>query len=88
MYVYISEQEIFTDYKSKEALFWLEEELVYGDWTSGPAGDGSYTKTGQLKISEVGIYKYHFLVPGYQLLHSADYFENTMVFFTSHFLIA
>ena len=39
MYVYVSEQEKFNDFANGDALIWLEEELVYGDWTSGVNGD-------------------------------------------------
>ena len=53
MYVFINEQEKFTSFADKKSLFWLEEELSYGDWMSGANGDGSYEKKGQLSISEV-----------------------------------
>ena len=53
MYVYINEQDIFTEFDNPKALFWLEEELMYGDWQSGLYKDGSYTKQGQITISEV-----------------------------------
>ena len=53
MYVYISEDEVFSDFDNGNALFWLEEELVYGDWESGMMNDGSYFKEGQIPISEV-----------------------------------
>jgi hypothetical protein len=52
-YVYISEQEFFTDFDNKAALFWLEEDLVYGDWTGGMFGDGTHEKKGTLKLSAV-----------------------------------
>ena len=51
--MYISEQEKFNDFDNPDALFWVEEELVYGDWTSGMNGDGSYEKKSVLPISEV-----------------------------------
>ena len=56
MYVYISEQEDFKDFLNPDALFWLEEEIVYGDWTGGFAGDGSYTHSGQYEVPEVSTY--------------------------------
>jgi len=52
MYVYVTETEKITDY-SEGALFWLEEELEYGDWYGGPNGDGVLEKSGQIEISEV-----------------------------------
>ena len=54
--MYISESETFNDFDNPNALFWLEEELIYGDWTGGPNGDGSYIKSGQIPISEVCYY--------------------------------
>ena len=59
--MYISEQELFTDFNNKDALFWLEEDLVYGDWTSGMFGDGTYEKRATLKLSDVSDIKmlYH-----------------------------
>lgn len=57
MYVYISDQEEFTDFKNEDALFWLKTGLVYGDWTEGPNGDGSFEKTGQIQASEVRFFK-------------------------------
>ena len=53
--MYISEQEFFTDFNNKDALFWLEEDLVYGDWTGGMNRDGTFEKKGTLKISDVSI---------------------------------
>ncbi|XP_059156203.1 putative lipid scramblase CLPTM1 [Physella acuta] len=52
MYVYISEQEIFTDFKNEKALFWLEKGLVYGDWTEGANEDGTFEMFGQVEISQ------------------------------------
>ena len=53
LYVYISEDEVFTDFDNKAALFWQEDDLFYGDWTSGFNGDGSYEKFGKITLSEV-----------------------------------
>ena len=53
MYVFISEKQHFSEFSSKSALFWFEEELQYGDWVGGPSGDGSFSKSGQIEISEV-----------------------------------
>jgi hypothetical protein len=52
MYVYITETPTFNDFNNKDALFWLEEELQYGDWLGGPNGDGTFEKNGQIPISE------------------------------------
>ena len=53
LFVYVSEDEEFSDFKNEHALFWVEKGLVYGDWESGPNGDGSYEKSGQIEASEV-----------------------------------
>ncbi|BFZ07705.1 hypothetical protein BsWGS_10743 [Bradybaena similaris] len=52
MYVYISEQEEFTDFKNEDALFWMKPGLVYGEWTDGPNADGSFEKSGVISASE------------------------------------
>ncbi|KAK3593434.1 hypothetical protein CHS0354_020196 [Potamilus streckersoni] len=52
MYVYISEQEDFTDFDNTDTLFWVKKGLVYGDWESGPNGDGSFVQSGQIAASE------------------------------------
>ncbi|RUS71909.1 hypothetical protein EGW08_020322 [Elysia chlorotica] len=52
MYVYVSEQEEFSDFKNEASLFWMESGLVYGDWVSGPNEDGTFTKSGQIEASE------------------------------------
>lgn len=54
MYIYVTETEKLADYGT-ETLFWLEEELEYGDWTGGPTGDGVFEKSGQIDISEVNV---------------------------------
>ncbi len=56
MYVYISEQNKFNDFNDRNSLFWLEEELEYGDWTSGLNQDGVYTKEAEISLSEVCIF--------------------------------
>ena len=55
MYVFLSENAHFTDFSKKSALFWFEEELQYGDWLGGPFGDGSFSKSGQIEISDVRV---------------------------------
>jgi len=52
MYIFLSEKEHFNDFSNKTALFWVEEELQYGDWLGGPSGDGSFSKSGQIAVSE------------------------------------
>uniref|UniRef100_A0A671PL08 Cleft lip and palate transmembrane protein 1 homolog n=1 Tax=Sinocyclocheilus anshuiensis TaxID=1608454 RepID=A0A671PL08_9TELE len=52
LYVYISENEIFTDFNNTEVLFWYQQDLVYGDWTTGESGDGCYEHYLELGLSE------------------------------------
>lgn len=53
MYIYLSEQDDFTDFNNEDALFWSLKGLEYGDWTSGPNGDGSYIKEGKIQTPPV-----------------------------------
>jgi len=46
MYVYLSEDYIktITDYNFEDnELVWKKTDLEYGDWSSGPNNDGTYT---------------------------------------------
>ncbi|CAI9734582.1 lip and palate transmembrane 1 homolog [Octopus vulgaris] len=52
MYVYVSEQEVFTDFDNPESEFWVQKGLVYGDWASGIYKDGSYDNGKQLTLSD------------------------------------
>lgn len=44
MYVFLSENPSYVDYDPKYGLIWEQNGLVYGDWSAGIYGDGSYTK--------------------------------------------
>lgn len=52
MHVYLSESEVFTDFKNPKAQFWVKKGLSYGDWTGGPEGDGSFERRGQISLTE------------------------------------
>ncbi|XP_049789358.1 cleft lip and palate transmembrane protein 1 homolog [Schistocerca nitens] len=52
LYVYVSEQETFKEFDEPDALIWKKEGLVYGDWYSGPNGDGTYVHNTELIASE------------------------------------
>ncbi|XP_011495435.1 PREDICTED: cleft lip and palate transmembrane protein 1 homolog [Ceratosolen solmsi marchali] len=41
LHVYLSEYEFFKDFNDSKAKVWSEYGLIYGDWYSGPNGDGS-----------------------------------------------
>ena len=42
----------FGDFNNSEALVWTKKGLSYGDWDSGPNGDGTYSSTKNFPISE------------------------------------
>ncbi|GAB1610271.1 cleft lip and palate transmembrane protein 1 homolog [Argonauta hians] len=52
MYVYISEQEVFSDFDNPESEFWVQKRLVYGDWTSGIDKDGSYVSQKEITLPD------------------------------------
>ncbi|XP_072319817.1 putative lipid scramblase CLPTM1 [Eucyclogobius newberryi] len=52
MHVYISPEEVFTDFNNTDALFWFHRDLVYGDWNTGDDGDGCYYHDKEMDIPE------------------------------------
>jgi len=52
LYVYISEQPEFGEFKNPDSLVWVERGLVYGDWEGGPNKDGTFVKQTQIVASE------------------------------------
>lgn len=58
MKVFISEEEFFSDFTNPDKLFWEYDNLEYGDWTSGPNGDGSVTYTDIIPATEVCVTTY------------------------------
>ena len=52
LHFYVSEDFNFKSFNDPQALAWYQDGLVYGDWHSGKNGDGSYTRTTQIKASE------------------------------------
>lgn len=42
MYVYLSEESYMSEIDDK-GLIWKKTDLLYGDWSSGPNNDGTYT---------------------------------------------
>lgn len=53
--MYVSQDEVFSDFNNTEALLWSHRDLVYGDWTTGENGDGCYEQYKEMEIPEVGI---------------------------------
>ncbi|XP_067623768.1 putative lipid scramblase CLPTM1 [Eurosta solidaginis] len=52
LHVWLSENANDVDFKKQTNLIWLQEDLVYGDWSSGPNRDGTYTHHVKLKASK------------------------------------
>ncbi|XP_053328642.1 putative lipid scramblase CLPTM1 [Spea bombifrons] len=52
LHVFLSENEVFTEFNSSAALFWEQRDLVYGDWSSGENGDGCYEQYSEVTIPE------------------------------------
>lgn len=52
MYVYLSEEEILTSFEDSKKI-WQKVGLIYGDWTGGPNGDGTYELETEFETSEV-----------------------------------
>lgn len=52
MYVFLSEDEMFTNFDDPDALIWTKKGLVYGDWTGGPDGDGTHNFYMKIQTSE------------------------------------
>lgn len=55
LYVYVSQEEVFSDFNNTDSLFWFHRDLVYGDWTTGEDGDGCYQHYKEMDIPEVRI---------------------------------
>ena len=54
IYAYFSDSaDKFDSFDDERALFWKEGGLIYGDWTSGPNGDGSRMKSTTFPVPEV-----------------------------------
>lgn len=52
LYVYKSDSDYFTEFDDPKALLWFKEDIIYGDWTGGPNGDGTYTHSVTFPASE------------------------------------
>lgn len=51
LHVYLSDNFDYVDFKKPDSLVWLQEGLVYGDWSSGPAEDGTYIHSTTIKAT-------------------------------------
>jgi hypothetical protein len=57
MYVYISENDKFTQFDDEANLIWNLEEIEYGNWNIGPNNDGTFTKLSKIQLTEVKKFK-------------------------------
>ena len=52
LYVFLSEDPEFVNFNDSQSLIWTKKDLVYGDWESGPNGDGTYTFDTKIDTTE------------------------------------
>ena len=66
LHAYLSESQFFNDFSNNDARIWSEYNLIYGDWYSGPDGDGSKTFI-------------HTFIPSKRLLNNGSIYLHTIV---------
>lgn len=52
LYVYISDQHDYVDFENPQSLIWYKDGLIYGDWSSGADGDGTYTQSTKIQATQ------------------------------------
>lgn len=52
LYLYICEDKLLPNFNDPKQLVWFKDDLVYGDWKSGPDGDGIFTTETTFQLSE------------------------------------
>ena len=53
LWVYLAEEQHFTDFNNSEKLVWHERGLKFGNWSDGPQMDGSRLFSTNIQASEV-----------------------------------
>lgn len=71
LYVYLSEKNSF-NFEDPSSLVWLKEDLIYGDWTSGPNNDGIYSHSFSFPAPEVSYLVYFCLFVSYFIFKIAS----------------
>ncbi len=56
LYLYICEDKLLPNFNDPKQLVWFKDDLVYGDWKSGPDGDGIFTTETTFQLSEVSLF--------------------------------
>lgn len=51
LHIYISEKPDYTSFRESD-LFWFKDNLIYGDWISGPTGDGIFMQEKEIPITD------------------------------------
>lgn len=51
LHVWLSDNEYGVDFKNSKNFLWHQEDLIYGDWSSGSKGDGSYERSVTIKTT-------------------------------------
>ncbi|KAI9584030.1 cleft lip and palate transmembrane protein 1 homolog [Glossina fuscipes] len=51
LHVWLSDDPFEVNFKQTSNLLWFQEDLIYGDWSSGPNGDGTYHHSISLKTT-------------------------------------
>ncbi|KAJ8256399.1 hypothetical protein COCON_G00185510 [Conger conger] len=52
LYVYVTQNEQFSEFNDTDALYWYQRDLVYGDWVTGENQDGCYELYQEMDIPE------------------------------------
>lgn len=52
LWVFVNEEEVFTEFGNSDALFWRKDDLVFGDWTSGVDKDGVFSFSNEVNLSK------------------------------------
>ncbi|XP_077967693.1 putative lipid scramblase CLPTM1 [Styela clava] len=52
MWVFVNEEEHFTDFTNMNTLYWHKTDLTYGAWYDGPNQDGTFTSNTTIVLSE------------------------------------
>ena len=53
LYVFLSEDENFTDFHNTDKLIWCLDDIMFGSWSDGPNRDGSRLLSSVLNVPEV-----------------------------------
>ncbi|XP_030383372.1 cleft lip and palate transmembrane protein 1 homolog [Scaptodrosophila lebanonensis] len=51
LHVWLSNKPDVVNFEQKDNLLWLQEDLTYGDWSSGPTNDGIFSHSVKIKAS-------------------------------------